>query len=104
MISLNAMSQAAKPKQTIAKYEYATITIKPTTYRSVYSENHKANEFDTRIYAYKMDSLGSIGYELVSVVPITETIFPNFGKDEYHTGIKENVNTKELKLFFKRKL
>ncbi len=50
-----------------------------------------------------IDSLGAKGWELVGVVNDIETSFPNFGKDEYHTGIKTNTHSKGVSLIFKKR-
>lgn len=47
---------------------------------------------------------GKEGWELVDVYTTTETVFPNFGDENLHTGIKANTRTKALNFVFKRQL
>lgn len=49
-----------------------------------------------------LNKLGSNGWEIVASYLEMETAFPNFGKDEYHTGIKENVRPQRLVVILKR--
>jgi hypothetical protein len=42
------------------------------------------------------------GWELCSVVPITETVFPNFGDESYVTGIQANTRTTKMIFIYKR--
>lgn len=50
-----------------------------------------------------LNALGEQGWELVSVVPITESAYPNLGNEKYNTGIRTNTRTGELKFFYKRR-
>lgn len=52
----------------------------------------------------EFNKLGNEGWELVSSSVIIETTFPNFGNEDYHTGIKSNTKTKEIIYIFKRKV
>lgn len=52
----------------------------------------------------KLDQGGKKGWELVGVFLEMETAFPNFGKDDYVTGIRENVRPQKAVLIFKRRL
>ena len=51
----------------------------------------------------KLREIGAEGWELVSTMLEVETAFPNFGKDEYVTGLRENVRPQKAVLVFKRK-
>ncbi len=50
----------------------------------------------------QLNKLGEEGWELVSVYTTTETVFPNFGNKEYHTGVKSNTRTQTVNFVFKR--
>lgn len=50
----------------------------------------------------ELNKIGQEGWELVDSYLEMETAFPNFGKEEYHTGIKPNVRPQLLVLIFKR--
>lgn len=43
-------------------------------------------------------------WELCAAIPLTETVYPNFGSEEYHIGIKSNTRIKSIVLIFKRKI
>jgi len=49
-----------------------------------------------------LQKLGRQGWELVGTVTDVETSFPNFGNEEYHTGIKSNTHTRTAFLLFKK--
>lgn len=46
--------------------------------------------------------LGAEGWELVGTFLELETAFPNFGKDEYVTGLQTNTRPQRAVLVFKR--
>lgn len=58
--------------------------------------------FHKPIVENTLNKWGAQGYELVSVYTETETVFPNFGNEDYHTGIKTNTRTKAVCFVFKR--
>jgi hypothetical protein len=49
-----------------------------------------------------LSSWGTRGWELVATYLEVETAFPNFGNEEYHTGIKTNTRPQRLVMIFKR--
>lgn len=49
-----------------------------------------------------LNKFGAEGWEIATSYLEMETAFPNFGKDEYHTGIKENVRPQRLVIILKR--
>ena len=51
----------------------------------------------------KLREMGAQGWELVGTLLEMETAFPNFGKDEYTTGLRENVRPQKAVLIFKRR-
>ncbi len=52
----------------------------------------------------KINKLGEQGWELVSAYVENETAWPNFGKDEFVTGLQPNVRAQSLVMIFKRKI
>lgn len=50
----------------------------------------------------EMDSLGSQGWELVDVYTRVGTVHPNYGSEEYVTGLQPNVRTTGVFYVFKR--
>jgi len=50
----------------------------------------------------ELSKLGYKGWELVTSYLEMETSYPNFGNEDYHTGIKTNVRPQSLVLLFKR--
>lgn len=67
-------------------------------------EMQKISEPYFNIPVEELNKLGQEGWELVSSSTIIETKFPNFGNEDYHTGIKDNTKTKEIIFVFKRKM
>jgi hypothetical protein len=51
----------------------------------------------------KITEMGEQGWELVGTYLETETAYPNFGNDDYVTGLRENIRPQKLVLIFKRK-
>jgi len=51
-----------------------------------------------------LNELGSEGWELISATLEMETAFPNFGNEQYVTGIRENTRPQRIICFFKRKV
>jgi len=50
----------------------------------------------------ELSRLGAEGWEVATSYLEMETAFPNFGKEEYHTGIKTNNRPQRLVIIFKR--
>lgn len=65
------------------------------------SSIYEANEFV--ISDDDLNMFGIDGWELVDVYTIVETSFPNFGSEEYVTGIRENTQTSSVNYVFKRR-
>lgn len=43
-------------------------------------------------------------WELVDIITETETIYPNFGNDDYVTGIQPNIRTRSVILLLRRRI
>lgn len=50
----------------------------------------------------ELTKLGEEGWEIATSYLEMETAYPNFGRDDYHTGIKENVRPQRLVIILKR--
>lgn len=50
----------------------------------------------------ELSRLGKEGWEIATSYLEMETAYPNFGRDDYHTGIKENVRPQRLVIILKR--
>jgi hypothetical protein len=51
-----------------------------------------------------LNRMGEDGWEVVGTYLEMETAFPNFGNDQYITGIRENIRPQSLVVIFKRLL
>ena len=95
-----------QPTNKQIKWEYFIYKVNPTPrdyeadYISGNYEDKEANFFNPDINV--MDSLGCEGWELVNTYTELYTLYPNFGQEGYHTGIKENVKIKNICFVFKR--
>lgn len=81
------------------KWEYKTVEVSG---RSDY-QNPDFNPLTFDYPKEDLDTLGANGWELVNVYSETETVFPNYGDDQYVTGIKANTRTSKVVYVFKRK-
>lgn len=96
-VGLMSAMPSCKEKKEPQKWEYKTYTY----------FGSESSTFWPRVYFPKeiekqLDTLGSEGWELVSVVPMTETVHPNFGNEKYVTGLQPNTRTEHLTFYFKR--
>jgi hypothetical protein len=81
------------------KWEYKTVSVKGSEQGTL--GKFESNKFDVSDTALNL--FGRDGWELVGVYEKTETVHPNFGNDEYVSGIQPNVRTAEIDFVFKRK-
>lgn len=51
-----------------------------------------------------LNEMGNEGWELSTCYLELETAFPNFGDEDYVTGIRDNIRPQRLVLIFKRRL
>ncbi len=79
------------------KYEYKTISVGGEA--GTYGDFSSTNLNDPTA---ELNKLGNEGWELVGVYTETNTAFPNFGKDEYVTGIRTNTRTTKVNFVLKR--
>lgn len=52
----------------------------------------------------ELNRLGKEGWELVSTYTTVETKYPNFGNQDYVTGIRENTHTGKINFVLKRRV
>jgi hypothetical protein len=82
-----------------AKWEYKTVTVKGT--EDITMGKYKPKNFG--VDDESLNLFGKDGWELVSVYQKTETVTPNYGNEEYVSGLQPNVRTSEISFVFKRK-
>lgn len=97
----------------VPQWEYKIISFPGSQLPSVYSPNDKEalielsnsqtlNFPETTAIPNSLNLYGKEGWELVNVYTTIETVFPNFGDKDYHTGIKDNTRTNAINFVFKR--
>lgn len=82
-----------------SKWEYKTIIFKGTEQEELAKFTSKKIDINNS----SLNSLGEEGWELTDVFEKIETVHPNFGNNEYVTGLQPNVRTSEISFVFKRK-
>ncbi|MDH7459694.1 DUF4177 domain-containing protein [Chitinophagaceae bacterium 26-R-25] len=80
------------------KWEYKIVSVKGKEQENGKFQSNKFEVSDTALNLFGKD-----GWELVNVYGKTETVHPNFGNDQYVSGLQPNVRTEELNFVFKRK-
>ncbi len=95
LLSLVALLSSCTHK----KYEYKTIEMEAKT--GVYEDFSSTTLPDP---TSELNRLGAEGWELVGVYTGTNSAFPNFGKDEYVTGIRTNTRTSSVNFVLKREV
>lgn len=81
------------------KWEYKIVSVKGSEQATLGKfQSNKFNVSDTALNLF-----GNDGWELVGVYDKTETVHPNFGNEQYVSGIEPNVRTAEIDFVFKRK-
>ena len=81
------------------KWEYKIVKVKGAEQGAL--GKFQSNNFDVSDTALNL--FGKDGRELVSVFEKTETVHPNFGNNQYVSGIQPNVRTAEIDFVLKRK-
>lgn len=112
-LALAAMTLAACNKQNDTQWEYKIVTLSEnltlqaeadrlamTMAGRVGCEGMFSINFEDP--SSTLNELGEQGWELVSTYTTTETLFPNMGNADYHTGVKTNTRTKTINFVFKR--
>lgn len=86
----------------ITKWEYTTIEILAESPFTIGENRQKLAYKSIPGIALKLMEMGSKGWELVDSFLEHETSHPNFGKEDYVTGIQPNTRPQKLVLIFKR--
>lgn len=82
-----------------------TNTNQQIEYKQIIISAESASEYTPNVMSVssaKLNALGDEGWDLVTAYPIIETSFPNFGNEEYVTGLRTNTRTREIVYVFKR--
>jgi hypothetical protein len=82
-----------------SKWEYKLVTVKGKEDEVL--SKFQSNKFE--VTDESLNLLGEDGWELVSVYDQIETVHPNYGNDQYVSGLQPNVRTAEIHYVFKRK-
>jgi hypothetical protein len=82
-----------------SKWEYKIVSVKGNEQDTM--AEFKTNKFD--VSDESLNLFGKDGWELVGVYEEIETVHPNYGNEEYVTGIQPNMRTSEINFVFKRK-
>lgn len=80
------------------KWEYKIVSVKGKEQESGKFQSNKFEVSDTELNLFGKD-----GWELVDVYVKTETVHPNYGNEQYVSGLQPNVRTEDLNFVFKRK-
>lgn len=81
------------------EWEYKTIQVDGANSFNYYGEDFNSKDI---MPTARLNEMASEGWELVTAYPIIETVYPNFGREDYHTGVKSNTRTKAVQYVFKR--
>ncbi|MEN3333530.1 MAG: hypothetical protein V7641_2895 [Blastocatellia bacterium] len=82
------------------KFEYAIVQLGSESNERT---GAAAMKFATiKVEESRLTSMGDEGWELVSSWLEMETAYPNFGKEEYVTGLQPNIRPQRAVLLFKR--
>lgn len=83
------------------RWEYQTVEFPSTGISRTGSFALSASTI--QIDSSRLKDMGEQGWELVDSFVEVETAFPNFGKEEYVTGLRENIRPQKAVLIFKRR-
>ncbi|MBP1473297.1 hypothetical protein J7I44_03245 [Frateuria sp. MAH-13] len=86
----------------IGRWEYQTLEFPGTGISRTGSLALSASTI--QVDSSKLKVMGEQGWELVDSYLEVETAFPNFGKEEYVTGLRENIRPQKVVLLFKRRV
>lgn len=101
-------SKPPKTSPALVKWDYNKISFPAANPKYPSLGNPGRNESDGMVATTvvldeeELDRLGKEGWELVASYLEIQTAFPNFGKEEYVTGLRENIRPQLLVCIFKR--
>lgn len=84
-----------------------TSCTKTWEYKSVTLEGQSIAKYTTNILENPdscLNVMAKDNWELVSTYTTVETVHPNFGNEEYVTGLQPNTRTNSVVLIFKREI
>lgn len=82
-----------------SKWEYKIVSVKGVEQETM--PKFQTNKFD--VSDESLNLFGKDGWELVGIYNKTETVHPNYGNDQYVSGLQPNVRTAEIDFVFKRR-
>ena len=90
------------------KWEYKIASYSGTDASKLGASKNIANQlvriFPTITIEKELNEWGNEGWELVSSYTTVESVFPNFGNDDYVTGINTNTRTYQICFVLKREI
>lgn len=82
-------------------------TTKTWEYKSVTLEGQNPSKFTISVISSPdscLNAMAKQNWELVSTYTTVETVHPNFGNEDYVTGLQPNARTNSVVLIFKREV
>lgn len=103
LLFFSAIIQTSTLIKKTTKWEYKSLTF------FVENQKERTGKGALNYSSIKLDDstltrMGQNGWEAVGCYLEMETAFPNFGNDDYVTGIRENIRPQSLVVIFKRPL
>lgn len=89
------------------KYTYSSVPARSARYTSLDadrtgSDAMSATQIDREILKSLTEEMTNSGWEFAGTAMEIETAYPNFGKDEYVTGLRENIRPQALLIVFRK--
>jgi len=89
------------------KYTYSSVPARSARYTSLAADRtgddaKSATQIDRDLLKSLTEEMTNSGWELAGTAMEIETAYPNFGKEEYVTGLRENIRPQALLLVFRK--
>jgi hypothetical protein len=89
------------------KYTYSSVPARSARYTSLDADRTghdamSATQIDREILKSLTEEMTNSGWEFAGTAMEIETAYPNFGKDEYVTGLRENIRPQALLIVFRK--